>query len=90
MSHYNHYHGPEKLKRAIWCELFMIREGYIPYLKKWIKLQDPTRAEVKADPDNNKIHHDIQYLVPGGPPKFGDLQKLTKSDDTTCPFRDKN
>ena len=62
----------------------------MPYLKKWIKLQNQTRAEVKADPDNNEIHSDIPYLVPGGPPKFGDSQRLVKSDDTTCPFGDKN
>ena len=68
----------------------MIHEGYILYLKKWIKLQDQTRAEVKADPDDNEIHSDIQHLVPGEPPKFGDLQKLTKSDDTTHLFGDKN
>ena len=68
----------------------MIREGYIPYLKKWIGLQDQTRAEVKADPDDNKIHSNIQHLVPSEPPKFGNSQKLTKSDDTTCPFGDKN
>ena len=68
----------------------MIREGYILYLKKWIKLQDQPRAEEKADPDDNEIHSDTQYLVPGGPPKFGDSQKLTKSDDTTHPFGDKN
>ena len=90
MSHYTRYLGPEKLKRAIWCELFMIREGYILYLKKWIKLQDQTSAEVKADPDDNEIHSDIQHLVPGEPLKFGDSQKLAKSDDTTHPFGDKN
>ena len=90
MSHYTRYLGPEKLKRAIWCELFMIREGYIPYLKKWIKLPDQTRGEVKADPDDNEIYSDIQHLVPGVPLKFGDSQKPTKSDDTTRPFGDKN
>ena len=68
----------------------MIREGYMPHLKKWIKLQDQTRAEEKADPDDNEIHSDIQYLVPGRPPKFGDSQKLAKSDNTTRPFGDKN
>ena len=52
----------------------MIREGYIPHLKKWIKLQDQTRAEVKADPDDNETHSDIPHLVPGGPPKFGNSQ----------------
>ena len=90
MSCYIHYLGPEKLKRAIWCELFVIREGYILYLKKWTKPQDQTRAEVKADPDDNKIHSDIQHLVPGEPPKFGDSQKLAISDDTTHPFGDKD
>ena len=68
----------------------MICEGYLPYLKKWAKLQDQTRAEVRVDPDNNKIHNDLQYLAPGGPLKFGDSQELAKSNDTTCPFGDKN
>ena len=68
----------------------MIREGYLLYLKKWVKLQDQTRAEVRADPDDNKICNDLQYFAPGGPPKFGDSQELAKSDDTTCPFGDKN
>ena len=90
MSHYTCYLSLEKLKRAIWCELFVIHEGYIPCLKKWIKLQEQTRAEVKDDLDDNEIHSDIQYLVPGGPLKFDDSQKLTKSEDTTRPFGDKN
>ena len=67
----------------------MICEGCLPYLKKWAKLQVQTRAEVRADPDNNKIHSDLQHLAPGGPSKFGDLQELTKSDDTTRPFAEK-
>ena len=68
----------------------MIHEGYLLYLKKWAKLQDQTRAEVRADPDDNKIRNDLQHLAPGGPPKFGDSQELTKSDNTTRPFGDKN
>ena len=68
----------------------MIREGYIPYLKKWAKLQDQARTEVRADPDDNKIRNDLQHLAPGGPPKASDLQELAKSDDTTHPFGDKN
>ena len=87
---YTRYLGPEKLKRDIWCELFAIRKGYLPYLKKWAKLQDQTRAEVRADPDDNKIHNDLQHIAPGRPSKFGDSQELTKSDDTTHPFGDKN
>ena len=87
---YTRYLSPEKLKRTIWCELFVIREGYLPYLKKWVKLQDQTRAEVRADPDDNKIRNDLQHLAPGGPPKFSDSQELAKSDDTTRSFGDKN
>ena len=90
MFHYTRYLGPEKLKRAIWCELFVICEGYLPYLKKWAKLQDQARAEVRADPDNNKIRNDLQHLVPDGPPKVSDSQELAKSDDTTHSFGDKN
>ena len=90
MFRYTCYLGPKKLKRAIWCELFVIREGYLQYLKKWAKLQDQIRAEVRVDPDDNKIHNNLQYLAPGGPLKFGDSQELAKSDDTTCLFGDKN
>ena len=72
MFRYTHYLGPEKLKRAIWCELFVIHKGYLPYLKKWAKLQDQTRAEVRADPDDNKTCKDLQPLAPCGPLKFGD------------------
>ena len=68
----------------------MICEGYLPCLKKWAKLQDQARTEVRADPDNNKIHNDLQHLAPGGLPEVSDSQELTKSDDTTCPFGDKN
>ena len=90
MFRYTHYLGPEKLKRAIWCELFVIREGYLLYLKKWAKLQDQARAEVRADPDDNKICNNLQHLAPGGPPKVSDSQELAKFDDTTRPFGDKN
>ena len=90
MFRYTRYLSPEKLKRAIWCELFVICEGYLPYLKKWARLQDQTRAEMRADPVDNKISSDLQRLAPGGPPKFGDSQELAKSDDTTRPFGDEN
>ena len=29
--------GTEQLRRAIWCEIYVIRVGYIPYLKKFAK-----------------------------------------------------
>ena len=29
--------GMEQLRRAIWCKIYVIRVGYIPYLKKFAK-----------------------------------------------------
>ena len=68
----------------------MIREGYLLYLKKWVKLQEQTRTEVRADSDDNRIRKDLQPLAPGRTPKFGDSQELAKSDDTTHPLEDEN
>ena len=58
MCHYLCYLGPEKLKRAIWCELFVIRDGYIPYLKKWNKASAVGSRE-------DIVHSDIQRLALG-------------------------
>ena len=58
MRHYLRYLGPEKLKRAIWCELFVIREGYIPYLKKWNKASAVGSRE-------DIVHSDIPRLALG-------------------------
>ena len=90
MYHRLCYFGPEKLKRAIWCELFVVREGYIPYLKKWSRLQDTSATDVKADSSGGDPHSDIQCLVPGVSMKVGDLQKVANSRDTTRPFRKRN
>ena len=78
MCHYLCYFGPEKLKRAIWCELFVIREGYIPYLKKWSRLQDSPATDAKGDSSGGDPHSDIQRLVPGGSVKVDDSQKVAK------------
>ena len=32
-----HLNGTEQLRWAIWCEIYVIRVGYIPYLKKFAK-----------------------------------------------------
>ena len=90
MCHRLCYFGPKKLKRAIWCELFIIREGYIPYLKKWSRLQDALATDVKADSSGGDPHSDIQRLVPGVSTKVGDSQKAANSRDTTRPFGKKN
>ena len=83
MRHRLCYFDPEKLKRAIWCELFVIREGYIPYLKKWNRLWDTSTTDMKADSGGEEPHSDIQHLVPGVSTKVDDSQKVTNSRDTT-------
>ena len=35
-----HLSGTEQLRRVIWCEIYVIRVGYIPYLKKFAKQLD--------------------------------------------------
>ena len=32
-----HLNGMEQLRQAIWCEIYVIRVWYIPYLKKFAK-----------------------------------------------------
>ena len=68
----------------------MVTEGYIQYLRKWIKLQDSPKAKIKADQSESEIHSNIQCLAPGGSSKVGDSQKLAKPDDTTRPIGGKN
>ena len=61
----------------------VIREGYLPYLKKWTRLQDSPATDIKVDSSGGDPHSDIQRLVHGGSVKVGDLQKVAKSRDTT-------
>ena len=68
----------------------MVTEGYIPYLRKWIKFQDSQRVQIKADQGVSEVHSDIQQHAPGGSSEFGDSQKLTKPDDPMRPFGGKN
>ena len=68
----------------------MIREGYIPYLKKSSRLRDSSATDVKVNSSGGDPHSDIQCLVPGGSTKVGDSQKVTKSRDTMRPFGKKN
>ena len=84
----SHYTGLDKLHQVIWCEILVVREGYIPYLKKWSKHQQSAKkAEVDENP--HELHSDIQRLVPGGP-KMSDSQKLTNSTATRCPSEKPN
>ena len=68
----------------------MIHEGYIPYLKKWNKLQDSPKTDVKVNQRGEEIHSDIQRLVPGDPLKVGESQKVIKSEDMTQPFGERS
>ena len=86
MCHYLRYLGPEKLKRVIWCELFVIREGYIPYLKKWNKLRDSSVTGVTDESSGGGPHSDIQHLVPGVSTRIGNSQQVAKRKDTTRQF----
>ena len=63
-----HFHGTEKLRRAIWCKIFMV-QGYIPYLKEWYK------KSLKPKPNQqskgvNEVHSNIQRLCPGSIPSL--------------------
>ena len=40
-----HLNGTERLQRAIWYEIYVIRVGYIPYLKKFAKQLDSEGEE---------------------------------------------
>ena len=40
--------GTEQLRRAIWCEIYVIRVGYIPYLKKFAKQLDSDEEEISS------------------------------------------
>ena len=59
------YAGSEKLHRAIWCELFVVREEYILYLKKWSKQSTKPVVDQGLE-EEDVIHSDIQRLAPGG------------------------
>ena len=55
------FSGAEKLRRAIWCEIFMVWEGYILYLKKWS--QKSLEPNTKQLPEVDKVYSDVQRLV---------------------------
>ena len=74
MPRFTHFTSSEKLQQAIWCEIFVVTEGYIPYLRKWIKLQDSPKAKTKADQSVSEVHSNIQRLAPVGSSEVGDSQ----------------
>ena len=52
-----HLNGTEQLRRAIWCEIYVVRVGYIPYLKKFAKQLDSeeerNHQQSKGGPETN-------------------------------------
>ena len=70
----SHYTSLDKLCHAIWCEIYIVREGYIPYLKKWSKIQKSTEDKlVDQDSQEEDMHGDIQRQI------------LTNAGDTRQP-----
>ena len=59
----SHFAGTEKLRRAIWCKIFVVQEGYILYLKIWS--QKSLESRVKQLQEEDEVHSDIQRLDPG-------------------------
>ena len=80
----SHFTGTKKLQWAIWCEIFMIREGYIPYLKMWSR-KSP-EFKVKQLQEGEEIHSDIQRLHPGQNRKGCDSPEVAKKDETRQPL----
>ena len=78
----SHFTGIEKLQRAIWCEIFVIR-GYIPYLKTWS--QKSPEFRVKQLQEADEVHSDIQRLHPGQNRKGCNLPEVAKKDETRQP-----
>ena len=79
----SYYTGPEKLRQAIWCELFIVQKGYILHLKKWSK-QSAKLITDRGSQEEDEIHNDIQRLAPGGPFKKSsespEIAKLVAED----------
>ena len=82
----SHFLGAEKCRRAIWCEIFMVWEGYIPYLKTWS--HESSRSSVKQCWEEGKVHSDVQRLVPGGSSgKHSKSPKVTNSTVEDKPLK---
>ena len=72
------------LQQAIWYEIFVIREGYIPYLKMWSRKSPEFR--VKQLQEGEEIHGDIQRLHPGQNREGCDSPEVAKKDETRRPL----
>ena len=76
----------DKLGHMIWCEIYIVQEGYIPYLNKWSKIQRSKEVKlVDRDLQEEDIHNNIQRLFLSGPKKVDNSPVLANSDDTRQP-----
>ena len=66
-----HLNGTERLRRAIWCEIYVIRVGYIPYLKKFAKQLD-------SEEEGNRRRSR------GGPEMKTTAKEARKKEDGSC------
>ena len=80
----SHFTGIEKLQQAIWCEIFVVREGYILYLKTWS--QKSPEFRVKQLQEEDEVHSDIQRLHPGQNREGCNSPEVTKKDETRQPL----
>ena len=76
--------GIKKLRRAIWCKIFVVQEGYIPYLRTWSWKSPEFR--VKQLQEEDEVHSDIQRLFPGQTREGCDLPEVAKKDETRQPL----
>ena len=77
-----HYTDLDQLHSAIWCKIFIVQEGYIPYLKKWSRQQQfaDIKSSRKHSQEEGEVHSDVQWLVLSGPPRrFGDSPEVANS-----------
>ena len=76
--------GVKKLRRAIWCKIFVVREGYIPYLRMCSRKSPEFR--VKQLQEEDEVHSDIQRLHPGQNREGCDSPEVAKKDKTRLPL----
>ena len=82
----SHFLGIKKLQQAIWCEIFVVREGYIPYLRTWSR-KSP-RSSVKQHQGEGEVHSDVQRLVPGtSSGKHSELPEVANSTTEDKPLK---
>ena len=76
------YTSLDQLCHATWCEIFIVQEGYILYLKKWSRQQQfaKIKSSRRHSQEEGEVHSDVQWLALSGPPRrFSDSPEVTNS-----------